>query len=290
MQVATDILRVLIFPGLLFMAMSGNILLLFEGRVRSALYGGASNPFLRGGVRQVEQLPLAQLLVMAISLTSLGAAGFMLVAMRGNLFMIVILLAAVELLPISLRAEGGQRQAAYIPIVFRGALIRIATLFLVATTVSLRYPGSFTSELETFREGSSFKAASLWSGYHHVLILAALVLGLLALLAFHLGRPAYTYLQDQEKRDAFSGAYFILAQGAQRAITILLFLIIFLGYPWMGWSGIGVWSGAALGIAGGLALMRAWSEGRDRVTLRRWQFMGIPLALTSLVIALIGAF
>jgi hypothetical protein len=284
MQVAVDILKVLIFPGLLFMAISGSLILLLEGSLRPLLYGGKSRALreVRSSIR-LEYLPLEPLVLTVVSLLSLGLAGVLLFEMKANLFIVVLLLSAFEFIPVFSQIGLSQRQIAQIPLAFRAAFIRMITLFLVIACVSLRSPGAFLPELNGFTHSGAFRMLGLWSGYRYGLILAGLVLGLLSLLIFDLGDPAYVYAVKEESP---RGIYLLMARGADRAITTLLFIFVFLGYPWEGWTGLAAWSGAVVGTIIALTIVRSWAQGRDRVSLRRWRSYAFLAALASLALAL----
>jgi len=290
MQVATDIFRFLFFPGLLFMALCGGAIIFVEGRIRAALYGG-EGPSLRAtvGGRMDEAVPsLSELVVLVLSLAALGAAGYMLVEVRGDLFTLVLLLSAVELFPLFLEFECEGAEAVYVPLAFRTAFARLAALSCVTVCVSLRFPGQFAAGLGTFRGEGAFNAVQLWKGLDFAFILASLVLAVLALFLFNLGRPACACFLEGRARGPLKGVYSLGAQGAERAATILLYIVLFLGYPWAGAKGVLLWSGAALGTAAVLTAARARAEGRDRVTLRRWQGAGFILAAISLITALVA--
>jgi hypothetical protein len=270
------------------MALCGGAIIFVEGRARAALYGG-EGPSLRaavGGRMDEAASSLSELVVLVLSLAALGAAGYMLVEVKGDLFTLVLILSSVELLPLFLGAVSEGEEAAYIPMAFRTAFARLAALFCVAVCASLRFPGQLAAGLGTFRGEGAFGAVQLWKGLDFALILASLVLAALALFLFNLGRPSCGYLFEEKARGAIKGVYLLGAQGTQRAVTILLYIVLFLGYPWEGGMGVLLWSGAALGAAAVLTAARAWAEGRDRVTLRQWQGAGMLLAVLSLITAL----
>jgi hypothetical protein len=287
MQAAVDILKILIFPGLLFMAISGSLILLLEGGLSSLLYGGKSGVFPDKQLwRRPETLPLTGQIIAAVSLMSLGLAGVLLIEMKTDLFIIVLLLSAAEMIAVFSRSALSPQQLALLPLMARAAILRMMTLFLVATAVSLRSPGSFIPQLDGFTHAGCFRALVLWSGYRYGLVVAGLILGLLALLIFDLGDPLYTYIL---KRPAPARIDLLLSRGAERAATTLLFVIIFLGYPWQHWTGLIAWSGSVLGTAIGLAVLRSWASGKDRVILRSWRYLGFFLALASLALMMAAA-
>jgi hypothetical protein len=287
MQVATDILKVLFFPGLLFMALCGGLLAFLEGLFKAVFYGG-KGPEWRlslGKITEGAAYSLGEIIIMVVSLASLGMAGYLLVWAKGDLFTLILLLAAAELLPMILRA-GVAGDMAYTPLVFRTASARLIALFSVGACVSLRFPVEYAAGLQTFKGEGAFNALQLWSGTGYALILAALIAAALALFIFNLGRPPWAYIPEEAGQGTIKEVYLRGAQGAERAVTMLLSIILFLGYPWEGGMGILTWSAAALGSAAVLTAARAWAEGRDRATLRRWQEVGFVLAVLALIVAL----
>jgi hypothetical protein len=287
MQVAADILKVLIFPGLLFMALCGGLLAFLEGLFKAVFYGGKGPQWRLALGERAEgaAFSLGEITIMVVSLASLGMAGYLLVWAKGDIFTLVLFLAAAELLPMVPRA-GVTGEGAYAPLVFRTALARLVALFSVGACVSLRFPGEYAAGLQTFKGEGSFNALQLWGGADFALILAALIAAALALFLFNLGRPPWAYIPEEAGQGTIKEVYLQGAQGAERAVTILLSIILFLGYPWQGGMGILLWSATALGAAAVLTAARAWAEGRDRATLRRWQEVGFILAVLSLIVAL----
>ncbi len=289
MQVAADILKVIFFPGLLFMALCGGLLAFMEGRFKAVFHGGKGPEWRLALGERAEgaAYSLGEIAIMAVSLASLGVAGYLLVWAKGDIFTVILLLPAAELLPMVL-GVGMTGQGAFAPLAFRTAFARLAALFCVGACVSLRFPGEYAAGLETFKGEGSFNALQLWSGTDFALILTALIAAALALFLFNLGRPAWTYIPQKAGRGAIKEVYSLSVQGTERAVTVLLSIIIFLGYPWEGGTGILLWSAAALGTTAVLTAARAWAEGRPRATLRRWQEVGLILAVLSLIVALVA--
>lgn len=286
MQLATDILRVVFFPGLIFMACCGGVLFLLEGRVKTVFYGGEA-PRLRslvsGGVG-IEATSTGELVAMALSLAAMGVAGTLLVGVRGDLFALALLFMAVEVLPLFLAASGGAEASLRVPLLFQTAFWRMFAFACVMVSVSLRFPGEFSSGLETLRGEGAFNAVQLWNGKDFAFILASLVCAALALFVFLLGRPACGGNSMAGNAGVSAAFYSLAAEVSQRAVALLLFVVLFLGYPWEGGMALLAWSGAALGTALFATAARALLEGRDRVTLRRLQ--GAAALLGSLSIAL----
>jgi phage-related holin len=289
MQIAMDILRVLFFPGLLFMVFCGGLLILLEGRLKSAFYGGDA-PRLRSIVGRKEgdgQSAAGELTVMAVSLAAMGVAGVMLVGMKGDLLALLLLLAAIEVVPLFLAAAAGVEERTRAPLLFRTAFLRMATIVCVMVCVSLRFPEDLASGLETFKGEGAFHAVQLWSGRDFAFILASLVCAALAMLVFLLGRPACRAF-GEAGADGIKGSYMLAAEGSERAVILLLFVVIFLGYPWEGGLWLLAWSGAAFGTALLSTAARAVLEGRDKVTLRRLQGAAALFALLSLALAFVA--
>ena len=289
MQIAMDILRVLFFPGLLFMALCGGFLLLLEGRLRSAFYGGEA-PRLHSfaGMKEGDELSAAgELVAMAGSLAAMGVAGVMLVGVKGDLFALLLLLVAVEVVPLFLAVTTGVEESSRAPLQFQTAFLRMTAIACVVVSVSLRFPGDLASGLETFKGEGAFHAVQLWSGKDLAFILASLVCAALAMFVFLLGRPACGAVAGAGA-DRVRGLYALAAEGSERAVALLLFAVLFLGYPWEGGLGLLAWSGAALGTALLATAARAVLEGRDKVTLRRVQGAATLLALLSLALAFVA--
>jgi hypothetical protein len=287
MQVATDILRLLFFPGLLFMASCGYLLLLLEGRLRTVFYGGARPRLqiltVRGEEKDVTSP--GDLAAAAVSLAAMGVAGILLIGIKSDLFTLVILFSAVEILPLFLAAASGGEEALRVPLLFKAGFFRMAALICVAVSVSLRFPAAFSPGLEALRGESPFNAVQLWSGPDFGLIMASLVCAVLAFSVVLLGRPACGERLKSGEAGSAKGFILTACEGAQRAVSLLLFAVLFLGYPWEGWTGLLVWSGSALGAAALVTVLRAWLEGRDRLLIRRLQTAAPLLALLSLALA-----
>jgi len=287
MQVATDVLKLLFFPGLLFVASCGYLLLFLEGRLSALFYGGAG-PRLHipaaGGEKRDIATP-GDLTAAAVSLAAMGVAGIMLIGIKGDFFTLVLLFSAVEIMPLFVAAAGGGEEALLVPLLFKAASLRMTALICVAVSVSLRFPAAFSPGLETLRGESAFNAVQLWSGPDFGLIMASLVCAVLAFLVVLLGRPACGERLRRGEAGATLGSMLIVGEGAQRAVSLLFFAVLFLGYPWEGWAGLLVWSGSALGAAALITVLRAWLEGRDRLLLRRLQVAAAFLALLSLAFA-----
>ena len=281
-----DILRVLFFPGLLFMALCGCFLLLLEGRLNSAFYG-TKTPRLRSlaaGKEEYEPSTAGELTAMTVSLAAMGLAGVLLVRIEGDLFVLLLLFAAIEAVPLFPLVAAGVEQGSRAPLLFQAALLRMAAVACVVVSLSLRFPGDFAPGLETFKGEGVFSAVQLWSGRDYAFILASLVCAALAMFVFLLGRPACRAFAGAGA-DGIKGLHALVGEGSERAVALLLFTVLFLGYPWEGGSGLLAWSGAALGTALLATAARAVLEGRDEVTLRRLQAAAALFALLSLALA-----
>jgi hypothetical protein len=287
MQVAMDILKLLFFPGLLFMAFCGYLVLFLEGRLHVVFYGGEGpRPLALGaGGEEAAVSSPGDLVAAAISLAALGVAGILLIDMKGDLFTLVLLFSAAEMLPLFLVAAGGGEETLHVPLHFRSAFYRMAVLICIAVSVSLRFPAAFSPGLETFRGESAFSAVQLWNGPDFGLIMASLVCAALSFGVTLLGRPACGRPSGPAGAGAVGGFYSLAAEGAQRSVSLLAFVVLFLGYPWQGWTGLLVWVAAALGAAVLFTVMRAWLEGRGLLFTRKLQPAAMLLALLSLALA-----
>ena len=286
MQLVMDILRVVFFPGLVFMVLCGCVLFLLEWRLKAVFYGGEA-PRLRsltGGKAGMEAASLAELAAMILSLAAMGVAGALLVGVKGDLFVPVLLLMGVEVLPLFVVAAAGGEASLGVPLLFQTALRRMFALACVMVSVSLRFPGEFAPGLEALRGEGAFSAVQLWGGRDFAFILASLVCAALALFVFLLGRPACGGTPKEAAGDA-PALYHLAAEASQRAVAVLLMAVIFLGYPWQGGVGLLAWSGAALGTALFATAARALIEGRDRATLRRVQGASVLLGVLSVALA-----
>lgn len=291
MQLALDVLRFLFFPGLLFLAVCGGALLYLEGRMRAALFGGEAPPLRPawGGRLEGAAASLGELIVVTLSLAGMGAGGVMLVGRKGDLLSLALLFSAVEVLPFALGGEGGGMEAARLPLLLRTSLLRLTSVLCVVLCVSLRFPGEFAPGLTTFDGEGAFNALQLWSGTEYALVLASLAAAALSVVLLNLGHPLVPRGRGGRDGGPLGGLYPLLARGSERAVFVLFALFVFLGYPWGGWLGSLLWSAAVLAALAFLTAARAWADGRDRVTLRRWQEAGFILAALSLALALAAA-
>ena len=287
MQLAAGILKFLFFPGLLFTAFCGCLALWLEGRMKTALHkgeGAVPRPA-RGGKGEAAVPSPEELVGGALSLGVLGVAGYMLLGIRGDLLGLLLLLSEAEVLPLFLLAGRGVEDAAYVPLALRTAFARLAIIACAGICVSLRSPGEFAAGLETLRGEGAFHALRLWGGFDLGLMLASFVCALLAFLAFLVGRPPCSRLIEGKAVGGLRGTYFLVAEGAERAVTLIFFIVLFLGYPWEGAGGVLLWAGAAGGVALLALALRAWVEGRDPVTLRKRQEAAALAALLALALA-----
>jgi len=288
MQVAVDILRLLFFPGIIFMAFCGFLVLFLESRLRTAFYGGSDETRLHSlaaGGRKEDIASAGELAAAALSLAAMGVAGVMLIAVKGDLFSLALLFTAAEMLPLFLLAASGNVDALRVPLFFRAAFYRMVALVCIVVSVSLRFPAAFSPGLESFREEGAFSAVQLWSGTAFGLILASLVCAVLAFCVMLLGRPVCGERPRPGEGGAIGEFYALAAGGAHRAASLLLLVLLFLGYPWDGLYGLLTWAAAALGSALVLTVLRAWLEGRDVLAVRKLQAASISLALLSLALA-----
>lgn len=287
MQVALDVLRVLFFPGLIFMAACGYILFLVEGRLNAAFYGGRPPPLRPFALERSPGagLPPGRIIAWVTALTAMGAAGVLLVGIKGDLLTLALLLSAAEILPIAVAARSGPERS-LLPLRLRGALARLISLFLVLVTVSLRFPGEFAAGLDGFRGEGCFNALQLWSGYESGLFLAALILAGAAFFFFHLEIHPLLTSSDSHPPGFLERGFLLLVESAERTAAVILFMVVFIGYPWEGAGGLAVWTGSALAIVTALVAARTWAGGRVPATLRRWRRAGSLMALLAITLAL----
>ena len=210
----------------------------------------------------------------------------MLVGMRGDLLTLALVFPAVELLPLFAAGCGGAAEVASLPLALRTAFLRLSALFCVLLCVSLRFPGEFAPGLDILSGEGAFNALQLWGGVDYALMLAALASGALCLLILNLARAP---LAGEGKAGPLRSLHALLLQGMERAVSILLFVVLFLGYPWAGWLGKLLWSLAGLAAAVFITAGRAWAAGRDAASLRRWQGAGFLLATFSIAAAIAAA-
>lgn len=291
MQVALDILKLIFFPGLLFVVACGYIVLYFEAGVRSAFYGGSRLKARNLAWTQAElgTASTGELAAAALSLAAMGVAGVMLVETRGDLFLLALLLSAAEVLPLFLVNGMGGYESLRVPLLFRTAFYRTTSIALVVLSLSLRFPATFSPRLEDFRGEGAFGAVRLWSGADLVLVLASLSGCAVAFLVVLLGRPALPARRTAGGEEEERGITSLTAEASQRAVSLLLAVVVFLGYPWEGGMGRVLWSAAVLGTAAALSALRAWVEGHDRVFRRRLQAAAPLLGLLSLALAFAAA-
>jgi hypothetical protein len=281
-----DIIRFLFFPGLLFVTACGGLLLLLEGWLRAAFYGGRgfSLRAFAGGRAEAERWSPGELSSAALSLAAMGVAGVLLVGVKGDLLVLLLLFSAVEVLPFPILLAQGNEGAPYIPLLFRAAFPRLAALACIVVSVSLRFPAEFSPGLEGLRGEGAFGAVQLWNGTGFAFILASLVCSAIAFLLVLMGRPSCGNPGAGEGFE-LPGFYSLAAEGSHRAVSLFLFIVLFLGYPWEGWTALLLWSAAALGTAASAAVLRAWAEGRGRAFIRRLQAAALLLALLSIAFA-----
>jgi len=282
-----DILRFLFFPGLLFLAACGALVLLMEGWIQAAFYGGAGPRF--GDLAPGDALKAAstpgELTALVLGAAAMGVAGVLLVGVKGDLFVLVLLFAAAETLPLFLIAVRGLEQSLYVPLLFRTALCRMVALACVALSVSLRFPDAFSPGLDTLRGEGAPQAVQLWSGLGFGFIVASMACAGLAYFLFLLGRPAHAKRTGAGGDEPPASSHATLVDAPQRAASLLLCVVLFLGYPWEGGTGTLLWSAAALGTAVVATAARAWVEGRASMLAERLQVAACALAVLSAAFA-----
>lgn len=287
MQLGVDILKLLFFPGLFFVAVCGALLLFVEGWLQVAFYGGRG-PRLRDAAagEAVGDAPTAgELAALAVSLAAMGVCGVLLIGVRGDLFALTLLFSSVEILSLYLVAVRGAEQAMRVPLLFRTALSRMVTLLCVSLALSLRFPGVFSPGLETLRGEGAPRAVQLWGGPGLFFIAASMACAGIAYFLYLLGRPACAQSRVVEGDIEPLYPHAALIEGPQRAVSLLLCMVLFLGYPWEGGTGMLLWAASALGTVMVATALRVWVEGHGSVLARRLQAAASPLALLSVALA-----
>ncbi|MDD5666652.1 MAG: hypothetical protein PHS26_05000 [Actinomycetota bacterium] len=284
MQLGMDMIKLLFFPGLLFLAACGVLLLFLEGWLQVAFLGGRG-PRPRDLAAAGEAPSPGELASLVVPPLAMGICGVLLVGARGDLFALVLLFSSVEAASLYLVAAGGEDRASYVPLCFRTALCRVVALSCVALSLSLRFPGAFSSGLETLRGEGAPWAVQLWDGPGFPLVAASVACAGLSLLLFLLGRPAGTGRRAGKEDHSLAYPRAVIVEGPQRAAGLLLFVVVFLGYPWEGGTGKMLWAGSVLGFALLVTAARAWAEGRGGVLVRRLQGVAALIALLSVGLA-----
>ena len=286
-QLGMDILKFLFFPGLLFLAACGALILFMEGWIQAAFYGGGGPRFRNlalGEALRATSSP-GELTALIIGLAAMGVAGVLLVGVRGDLFVLVLLFSAAEILPLFLLAMRGLEQSLHVPLLLRTALFRMVALLCISLSVSLRFPETFSPGLETLRGEGAPQAVQLWSGLGFGFIVASMACAGLAYFFFLLGRPAHERRGGEERADPLAALHAAVIDGPQRAASLILCIVLFLGYPWEGGMGVLLWSAAVLGTVVLVTMARAWVEGRASTLARRLQGAACIFALLSTALA-----
>ncbi|MBC7231184.1 MAG: hypothetical protein H5T74_12440 [Actinobacteria bacterium] len=287
MRLAADLLKVLFFPGLLFMAACGELFLFLEEGLFRLAGGGGSRGYVLKAAAPSPPLSPGEALAVLLPPAALGLAGVLLVWVEGDLLSLALLVAVPGLLPLALPEAGEGERAARVPLRFRASLARLFALGCATVGVSMRYPGAFAPELEGLIAEGAFGAFRYWKGAGSALIFSSQACAAAALFFFLLGRPAYG--RGEERWGSGVAAATALAEGAERAVTLLLFVLVCLGYPWKGPGGALAWGASASGMALAATGGRAWLEGRNAVFRRRALLAAPALAALSLALAMAAA-
>ncbi len=290
MRLVSDVLKVMVFPGMVFMSACGIAVLLLESALARVVNGGEGSPWRAfiGLAEVASPLSPAQAVAALAPVAAMGLAGVMLVWAEGDLLSLVLLVSVPALLPLMAMTYGESDSTARVPLLFREALARLLALGCACVAASLRYPGVFAPELDGFAGEGIFGAVRVWSGPGYPVILSSQVCAAAALFFFLLGRPACgRAVAKSESRYAAVPA--ALAEGAERAVTMLLFTLVCIGYPWKGTGGTAAWVSASSGMALAATGVRAWLEGRNAVFRRRALWAAPALAAFSLALALAAA-
>ena len=288
---ATDLLKVLFFPGLLFMAACGLVVLFAEHGLARALGAGeerAKSPL--AGLTALPPSPtLGDAMASLLPAAAMGVAGVFLVWVEGNLLSLALMISATGLIPLVWIACSDTESAARVPLFFREAFARLLALACATVAVSLRYPGGFAPGLEGFTDQGALDAVRAWSGPGFALILSSQACAIGALFVFLLSRPPYRAAAERRGGEGVIPAAAAIAEWAERAVTLLLLALVCLGYPWKGAVGTLSWGASCLGIAAAATAGRAWLEGRDTVLRRRVLSVAPLLGMVSLALALAAA-
>ncbi|NPV59172.1 MAG: hypothetical protein HPY75_05860 [Actinobacteria bacterium] len=291
MQIATDLLKVLFFPGLLFMASCGLVVLFAERGLARALGGGeeqTKSPL--AGLTALPPSPsLGDAIAALLPAAAMGVAGVFLVWVEGDLLSLALMISVTGLIPLAWIACSDAESTARVPLFFREAFARLLALACAAVAVSLRYPGGFAPELEGFNAQGALDAVRAWSGPGFALILSSQACAVVALFVFLLGRPPYGSVARRRGSEVVITAPAAVAEWAERAVTVLLLALVCLGYPWKGAVGALSWGASCLGIATAATAGRAWLEVRDAVLRRRVLLVAPLLGMVSLALALAAA-
>ncbi len=286
-RVGKEMFGLLIFPGVLSLAFCGAAALFLEGWLGAALYGGGGpRPRDLAGVELGGRAwPAGELAAAAAAAAAMGAAAVMLVGARGDLLALALLFPAAEMLPLAPLAARGLERSLHLPLLFRTALRRTLALSCLLLAVSLRLPGEFSPGIGRLREQGVLAAVRGWEGAGFAFAGAAMACAGIALLLILLGRPAGA---ERRPRGAVAAIYAAALEGPQRSVGLLLFVLLFLGYP-RGGGGALLWSAAALGTVVLLAAARAWVEGRGPLVVVRLQAAAAVASLFSLALAFAAA-
>lgn len=290
LRMAVDTLKLLFFPGILFMAACGMAALFLEGSLARVVGGGKKGwawRALLNRFRDASPPPAAEAVAALMPVAAMGVAGMFLVWVEGDLLSLVLMIGIAGVLPfVAVWPEDGGN-AARAPLLFRASMARLLALACACVTVGMRYPGGFTAALEGFTGEGVFGAVRAWSGPAFALMLSAQVCAVAALFVFLLAHPACAVVARHAA--GFSAAAAAIAEGSERAVTLLLFAVVCLGYPWKDMGGLAAWASAGLGMALVVALGRAWLEGRNEVFRRRALRAAPVLAALSLALAAAAA-
>ncbi len=189
-----------------------------------------------------------ELTALVIDLAAMGVAGVLLVGVRGDLFVLVLLLSAAEILPLFLLAMRGLEQSLHVPLLFRTALYRMVALSCIALSLSLRFPEAFSPGLDdpaggrcaTGRTALERPRASALSSPPSPAPVWPFSFSSWAV-------PRDARLGGTEEADPSALVLAAVIDGPQRAVSLILCVVLFLGYPWEGGTGKLLWSAAVLG-------------------------------------------
>lgn len=288
MQTVLELLRLLFFPGLVFLLAAGGLLLLLEGKASEFLLGKREDGGGEGveGGGPGEAWPPAAGFALSASLLALAVGLVSLVGARGDLLVLALVFLSAEVLPLAaLREAGGRRGNALLHLAFRTAFLRAASFLAILVAASLRYPGGPDISLRSLRGEHIFSSLTLWKAPYRFAVSAGLGIAALAALLLTLGDPAW----EAGVRLPSTGPEKLAAdclRAGERGFLSAAFLVLFLGYPGAGNGGYTLWLLASLMwlLLGVLLRVRLSRSGRVGKRRAQW-WAAIPAFLSMVLVA-----
>lgn len=311
-------MKVLVFPGVLFLLFYGGLLAWLDEEAARLLRGHRpacrekESPWRKPGggggslslhdemgtdgtdegrKRERETAwPQYASFVLTAALAALGVGGVLLVSVKGDLLLLALPFAAAEALPLLL-LRGAEEDLVYarLPIAFRSAFSRVATFISLALVVSFRFPGDFDPSLVSFRGDTVFAALGQWEGFYRLAAATALGFSAVSAWILVLGDPAWAGSFQPRGESSGVGRLSFFARAAQRGFLLAVFLLVFLGYPGRENGGYVFWPLAVLGLTFLSVCLRGWLSGVDGVRRRKFQWWGVVPAALSLALMAVTA-